>query len=131
MHSMFDHVEFPVNDIVKSGNFFFNALAELGIAEHFYDEPGGSAGFGVGNVTALLIFKGEVGPRKLHICFKATSREQVIAAYNVALANGGQDNGPPGYRDHYSRGYYAAFTLDPDGNNIEFLFRDDNPGDSS
>lgn len=44
--------------------------------------------------------------------------------YAAGLKAGGRDNGEPGYRRHYAPGYYAAFVLDPDGNNIEFLFRD-------
>jgi predicted lactoylglutathione lyase len=77
-------------------------------------------------VTGLLIFEGELGPRRLHICFSASSAEQVAAAYEAGLKAGGRDNGGPGYREHYSPGYYAAFLFDPDGNNIEFLYRDPN-----
>jgi len=121
---MFDHVEFPVGKIVESRRFFKSVLQALGVAEIFFDEGAGSAGFGAGDVTRLLVFEAELGPRRLHVCFSAASREQVAAAYTVALKNGGQDNGGPGYRDHYSPGYYAAFVFDPDGNNIEFLYRD-------
>jgi len=51
----------------------------------------------------------------------------VDAFYEAALAAGGTDHGPPGLRDTatgYPPGYYAAFVLDPDGNNIEAVFRD-------
>ena len=121
---MFDHVEFAVGRIAESRRFFALVLQELGVEEFFFDEEAGSTGFGVGDITGLLIFEGELGPRRLHLCFSAASREHVTAAYAVALNNGGRDNGGPGYRDHYSPGYYAAFVFDPDGNNIEFLFRD-------
>ena len=121
---MFDHVEFPVGKIAESRRFFKSVLQALGVTEIFFDEGAGSAGFGVGDVTRLLVFEAELGPRRLHVCFSASSREQVAAAHAVALKNGGQDNGGPGYRDHYSPGYYAAFAFDPDGNNIEFLYRD-------
>ena len=121
---MFDHVEFPVGRIVESRRFFTSVLQELGVEEFFFDKAAGSAGFGTGDITGLLVFEAELGPRRLHVCFSASSPEQVAAAYAVALKNGGQDNGGPGYRDHYSLGYYAAFVLDPDGNNIEFLYRD-------
>ena len=121
---MFDHVEFAVSNVSASREFYVHALAALNISEHFYTEDESAAGFGIDDVTALLIFKGDAGQRKLHICFKAQSAQHVIAAYQAALANGGKDNGAPGYRENYSPGYYAAFTLDPDGNNIEFLFRE-------
>ena len=51
--------------------------------------------------------------------FSASSREQVAGAHMAGLKAGGRDNGGPGYREHYSPGYYAAFLLDPDGNNVE------------
>jgi len=55
----------------------------------------------------------------VHVAFLAPSRDAVHAFYHVALAAGGNDNGPPGLRPHYHANYYAAFVLDPDGNNIE------------
>jgi catechol 2,3-dioxygenase-like lactoylglutathione lyase family enzyme len=121
---MFDHVEFPVRAIAESRAFFAAVLGALGHEEFFFDKKAGSAGFGAGEVTGLLIFTGELGPKRLHVCFSASSNEQVAAAYDAGLKAGGKDNGGPGYRDHYQPGYYAAFVLDPDGNNIEFLFRD-------
>lgn len=121
---MFDHVEFPVGAIAASRAFYAAVLAELGIEEFFFDAKAGSAGFGTGDVTGLLIFEGAPGPRKLHICFSAASGEQVQAAHAAGLKAGARDNGGPGYREHYAPGYYAAFLFDPDGNNIEFLYRD-------
>ncbi|MNT41946.1 Glyoxalase-like domain protein [compost metagenome] len=56
-----------------------------------------------------------------HIAFQAQDRAMVDAFYQAALAHGGRDNGPPGERA-YHPGYYAAFVLDPDGNNIEAVF---------
>lgn len=62
---------------------------------------------------------------KHHTAFAAKSRAEVDAFYAVALDAGGTDNGPPGLRDApYPPGYYAAFVLDPDGNNIEAIFRE-------
>jgi len=60
----------------------------------------------------------------LHLCFHARSREQVDAFHAAGLGAGFQSNGEPGYRD-YGPGYYAAYLLDPDGNNIEALYRDE------
>jgi predicted lactoylglutathione lyase len=45
----------------------------------------------------------------------------VDAFYVAALAHGGKDNGAPGVRP-YHPGYYAAFVLDPDGNNVEAVY---------
>jgi catechol 2,3-dioxygenase-like lactoylglutathione lyase family enzyme len=54
----------------------------------------------------------------LHFAFQAPDRETVHRFHEAALAAGGRDNGPPGERS-YHPGYYAAFVLDPDGNNVE------------
>ena len=56
-----------------------------------------------------------------HLAFQAQDRALVDAFYKAALAHGGKDNGAPGERP-YHPGYYAAFVLDPDGNNIEAVF---------
>lgn len=56
-----------------------------------------------------------------HLAFQAQDEAMVKAFYEVALAHGGRDNGAPGPRK-YHPGYYAAFVLDPDGNNIEAVY---------
>ncbi len=56
-----------------------------------------------------------------HLAFQARDRATVDAFHNAALTHGGRDNGAPGERA-YHPGYYAAFVLDPDGNNIEAVF---------
>ena len=56
-----------------------------------------------------------------HIAFQAQSRDVVDAFHKAAVASGGTDNGAPGIRP-YHPGYYAAFVLDPDGNNIEVVY---------
>lgn len=62
-----------------------------------------------------------------HTAFAARSRAEVDAFHAAALAAGGTDNGAPGFRDvtkNFPPGYYAAFVLDPDGNNMEAVFRE-------
>jgi catechol 2,3-dioxygenase-like lactoylglutathione lyase family enzyme len=56
-----------------------------------------------------------------HLAFQARDRAMVDAFHAAALANGGTDNGAPGERP-YHPGYYGAFVLDPDGNNIEAVY---------
>jgi catechol 2,3-dioxygenase-like lactoylglutathione lyase family enzyme len=63
---------------------------------------------------------------KQHTAFAAKSCAEVDTFYAAGLQAGGTDNCPPGLRDPvegYPQGYYAAFLLDPDGNNIEAVFR--------
>ena len=57
-------------------------------------------------------------PSLVHLCFQAPDRDAVARFHAAGVGAGGQDNGGPGSRD-YHPGYYAAFLLDPDGNNIE------------
>jgi predicted lactoylglutathione lyase len=56
---------------------------------------------------------------RIHVAFRAETREMVQAFYEAALKVGGRDNGVPGLRSHYHPDYYGAFVLDPDGHNIE------------
>ncbi len=58
---------------------------------------------------------------RVHFAFQAKSREAVERFHSAALSAGGKDNGKPGERP-YHPGYYAAFIIDPDGNNIEAVF---------
>jgi catechol 2,3-dioxygenase-like lactoylglutathione lyase family enzyme len=60
-------------------------------------------------------------PTHVHLAFQAKDRVMVDAVYAAAMAAGGKDNGAPGERP-YHPGYYGAFVLDPDGNNIEAVF---------
>ena len=58
----------------------------------------------------------------VHIAFRANDVDAVRRWHEAALRHGGTDNGPPGLRPEYSGHYYAAFVLDPDGNNVEAVF---------
>jgi catechol 2,3-dioxygenase-like lactoylglutathione lyase family enzyme len=65
----------------------------------------------------------------MHVAFEAQNSEQVDAFHAAALEAGGRDNGAPGLRKEYSSTYYAAFVLDPNGNNIEAVFHGDAPSE--
>jgi len=69
----------------------------------------------------LWVDKADGPVSRVHLAFQAPDRETVAAFHRAALAAGGRDNGGPGER-HYHPGYYGAFVLDPDGNNIEAVF---------
>ena len=61
-----------------------------------------------------------VGPDSgTHICLRAPSTEAVQAFHAAAMQHGGLNDGLPGPRPEYNRGYYAAFVRDPEGNRIE------------
>jgi catechol 2,3-dioxygenase-like lactoylglutathione lyase family enzyme len=117
---MIAHTTLPISDYPKSKRFYSVVLATLGYRNNM--EYGESAGFNDGKNTDFWISK-ESSVVPTHLAFQAGSRQQVEAFHKTALAAGGQDNGGPGYRD-YSPGYFAAFVLDPDGNNIEAVWYD-------
>ena len=121
---MIDHIGMPVRDLADATEFYFKALAPLGIAivlQVSAEESGHGAavGFGAEQKPFFWIGEGERIGGHAHVAFAASSRAAVDAFYRAALAAGGKDNGPPGLRPHYHANYYGAFVLDPDGNNIE------------
>jgi catechol 2,3-dioxygenase-like lactoylglutathione lyase family enzyme len=117
---MIAHTTLAISNYRKSKTFYSKILNPLGYKNNM--EFGTSAGFNDGKNTDFWIAKQKkVVP--MHLAFQARSRKQVEAFHETALAAGATDNGAPGYRD-YSPGYYAAFVLDPDGNNIEAVWYD-------
>ena len=114
---LIDHVQLVVRDLAASRRFYEALFDVLGIpiggeAEtHFWADE--------------LFISTRDGPEALgeltgrhHLAFQAKDHAMVDAFYRAGLAAGGKDNGAPGERP-YHPGYYAAFLLDPDGNNIE------------
>jgi lactoylglutathione lyase len=116
-----DHLDLHASDFAESVRFYETVLAPLGIPK--LHERDGEACFTHVNVVAAT-----PPTRELHLCFHARSREDVDEFHRVGVESGFRSNGAPGYRD-YAPGYYAAYLFDPDGNNVEALYRDvGNPG---
>ena len=128
---MLDHVGFAVADAERSRAFYEAALAPLGItliktATPDHTEAGGTAhGFGSNGKPYFWIGDNERVGEGTHVAFAVETRALVDAFYAAAMAAGGRDHGPPGLRPHYHPDYYAAFVLDPDGNNIEAVCHKD------
>ncbi|MEW6613034.1 MAG: VOC family protein [Pseudomonadota bacterium] len=115
---MLDHIGIRVADYQRSKSFYEQALRPLGYALRLeFDSE--AAGFGVDGHPDFWIGRGGSGPGMAHVAFVSPDRATVTAFYQAALAAGGTDNGGPGLRPQYHPDYYAAFVLDPDGNNIE------------
>jgi catechol 2,3-dioxygenase-like lactoylglutathione lyase family enzyme len=112
---MFDHIGIRVKDLAASVRFYTAALAPLGLGLCSSDESG--AGFGPRGEPALWLYRGEGAGT--HLAFRAGDRAAVDRFHAAALAAGGRDHGQPGVRGDYGPSYYAAFVLDPDGNNVE------------
>lgn len=88
-------------------------------------EGEGWAAFGKHDAISLWIGSYGTPPESgIHLAFTAASEGEVGQFYREALAAGGKDNGEPGLRAHYAPNYYAAFVYDPDGHNVEAVFRE-------
>jgi len=119
---MLDHVGIEVSDLARSRAFYEAALAPLGIAVLM--EFQGAVGLGKetdhGPKPFFWLYeRGRPPVNGAHVAFGARESGEVDAFHAAALAAGGTDNGAPGLRSIYHPGYYGAFVLDPDGNNIE------------
>ena len=117
---LIDHLQLVVRDLQASRRFYGALFEVLGIpiggeAEDYFwaDELFVSS---ADSRAARGVLTG-----RHHLAFQARDRAMVDAFYQAGLAAGGKDNGAPGER-HYHAGYYAAFLLDPDGNNIEAVY---------
>jgi catechol 2,3-dioxygenase-like lactoylglutathione lyase family enzyme len=125
-----DHVGIRVGDLPASRSMYEAALAELGFSVLSEGEFEGDAyvllGRGESDDFALHTVGREAGRDRVttgaHIAFRAGDERSVTRWHDAAVRNGGRDNGPPGLRPEYSGRYYAAFVLDPDGNNVEAVF---------
>jgi catechol 2,3-dioxygenase-like lactoylglutathione lyase family enzyme len=110
-----DHVHLRVRNLAVSKKFYRAVLQALdkqhGVQEgdHYF------------SADELWIDEADRATSNVHLAFQASGPAAVAAFHAAALANGGRDNGAPGERK-YHPGYYAAFALDPDGNNIEAVY---------
>lgn len=113
---MFDHIGITVADLGKSRRFYEAALSPLGYRVAYEDAA--TIGLGKDGTPALWLSQGKAGG-PVHVALSAPDRRAIGAFHEAALAAGGRDNGGPGPRPQYHATYYAAFALDPDGNNVE------------
>ena len=113
---IFDHVDVHASNYAESVRFYETVLAPLGVPK--LDEGQDWTCFANLNVADR-----QPSTENLHLCFYTREKEHVDAFHRAGVDAGFRSNGEPGYRD-YAAGYYAAYLLDPDGNNIEALYRD-------
>jgi catechol 2,3-dioxygenase-like lactoylglutathione lyase family enzyme len=124
---MIDHTGVGVADVARSAAFYDAALTALGLRRLLQLPEQGAAdavGYGI-EYPVFWIDRFHPHSIRQHTAFAARSRADVDAFHAAALDAGGTDNGAPGLRaPPYPPGYYAAFVLDPDGNNIEAVCRE-------
>jgi len=112
---LIDHVHLRVKDLERAKRFYRAVLESLGHADAIRETAD------YFNADELWIDAADDYVSRVHLAFQARDREMVQAFYRAALAAGGRDHGAPGERP-YHPGYYGAFVLDPDGNNIEAVY---------
>src|SRR3954454_24746240 len=122
-----DHLGVGVRDFDASLDFYTRALAPLGFElVATIESDTRAAGFGVEGRDDFWIHEGRPAGRA-HIAFEGESREAVDGFHAASLQAGARANGAPGIRSEYSDSYYAAYVLDPNGNNIEAVHHGDAP----
>jgi catechol 2,3-dioxygenase-like lactoylglutathione lyase family enzyme len=117
---LIDHVQIVARNLSSSRRFYGAIFEALGVPlggegnDHFwYDELFVSSKDSPAAAGAIT--------GRVHLAFQADSQDMVDRFYRAALDSGGWDNGAPGERT-YHPGYYAAFVLDTEGNNIEAVY---------
>ena len=112
---LLDHVHLRVADVAASRNFYRAALAAIGRLDAFGEKEGAFW------ADELYVDRADGAVSRVHLAFQARGEAQVRAFHASTIAAGGRDNGAPGPR-RYGSGYFSAFVLDPDGNNIEAVW---------
>jgi catechol 2,3-dioxygenase-like lactoylglutathione lyase family enzyme len=112
-----DHLWLRVADLEASKRFY-GAIAPFAGFELGHERPE-RATF-VGGDGSFTLVRGEA-TENVHFAFPAAENAAVAAFHEAAVAAGYPDNGAPGERPEYHAGYYGAFVLDPDGNNVEVV----------
>jgi catechol 2,3-dioxygenase-like lactoylglutathione lyase family enzyme len=117
---VFDHITVRVSDLEEARSFYGTALATLEFGEpdehdHFFEWP---------DLSIAQARDDRPVTRHVHIGLVAPSRDHVDTFWWTLTGQGFPDDGPPGLRAQYRSDYYGAFVLDPDGNSIEAVHKD-------
>ncbi|MEQ9115368.1 MAG: VOC family protein [Rickettsiales bacterium] len=123
---LFNHVQIKVKNLQVSKKFYDAVMQALGygiVLEHSQIVIG--YGTSVHDMFEIRQSGADFPLSKsIHISFNASSIEIVNKFYNTAIILGAKCNGSPGFRPQYEKGYYAAFVIDPDGNNVEAIYKE-------
>jgi catechol 2,3-dioxygenase-like lactoylglutathione lyase family enzyme len=112
-----DHLWLRVADVGASKRFYETVAPHANFRLR-HDNPE-RASFG-GDGGSFSVVPGQP-TEHVHLAFAASENATVDAFHRAATGAGYRDNGAPGERPRYHPGYYGAFVLDPDGNNVEVV----------
>ena len=116
---MIGYVTLGTNDLARAAKFYDSIAAEMDTPRMMefdgvitWGTPNGGAGIGLtkpsdGNAASV--------GNGVMVALEAKDKDQVHRLYDIALANGGTDEGPPGPRGDT---FYAGYFRDPDGNKL-------------
>ena len=116
-----DHLWIRVRDLGASRRFYEAVAPAVGLRVH--DGSENRFHVAAGGRSFALVREDPV-TENVHLAFPAPDRATVEAFHLAGLAAGAPDNGAPGERPEYHPGYFGAYVLDPDGNNVEAVFHD-------
>lgn len=123
---LFNHVQIKVKDLFVSKQFYDTVMETLGY-KTVLEIEGIVIGYGI-DVHDMFEIKQANSEFMLshavHIAFNAQSQKTVDDFYQIAIQQGAKSNGAPGFRPEYEEGYYAAFIIDPNGHNIEVVYKE-------
>ncbi|WP_041797934.1 VOC family protein [Rhodopseudomonas palustris] len=114
---MYDHIGLKVGDLDVAVRFYTAALRPLGY--ELCSRDGDGAGFGPDGAPALWLSRSDAAKSSAHVALRAPDHDAIRRFHAAGLEAGGRDNGGAGPRPDYGPNYFAAFLIDPDGNNIE------------
>jgi len=114
-----DHLWLRAHDVAESKRFYETIAPVVGL-RLVHDAPD-RVRF-AGEQGSFTFVAGDLPTENVHLAFPALAAATVDEFHRAALAAGFRDNGAPGERPEYHAGYYGAFVLDPDGNNVEAVF---------
>ena len=112
---LFDHIHLKVKDINRSKEFYRPIIESLGLSVS-YENPECLC------IDELLVTESQEPTHAVHLAFQAEHPAAVKMFYEAAIRHGGRCNGAPAARTIHLDHQYAAYVLDPDGNNIEAVF---------
>jgi catechol 2,3-dioxygenase-like lactoylglutathione lyase family enzyme len=116
-----DHLWIRVRDLDASRHFYETVAPVVGLRVR---EGAGNRFHVAGTERSFALVRDDPVTENVHLAFPAPDRATVEAFHGAALEAGFLDNGAPGERPRYHVGYYGAYLLDPDGNNVEAVFHD-------
>ncbi len=124
---MIGYITIGAADSEASGKFYDAVFGATGYARIFAD--GGWIGYGPAGTDKYDVFvcppfnnEPATFGNGMMIAFKAETKDQVDAAHKAGLANGGSDEGAPGFRPPEKQSWYGAYMRDPTGNKIAVYF---------